>query len=127
VRKLLTILLCVVSLSACAVNSETVVPVTSSERLVQAAGAYLALNATVNTALDYGLIRGAQATQVKLALASARQALRAWRLFPNSVDAEDKWLIALQAANSLVKAIQPPPRPVTYLVFNQSFLEANIL
>ncbi len=100
------------------------VPTTSEDRLVRAIGHYNALDATVRTAVLNGSLRGAHATQVKVVLGALRDGLNLWSLSPKDGTAEQKVLVALQAAQVLISNIlRPgtsppiePPRPVSLMM-----------
>ena len=94
------------AITGCAVGDGTV-PVTPVERLVQADGAYKAVDATVREGVQSGLIKGVVAIRVKAAMASARVALDAWHLNPNDVNAETKALLALQAVRAILQSLRP--------------------
>jgi len=100
---------CTLLLGACTVG-DTTTPVTPLERLVQAEGAYRALDATVRDGVRSGLIVGERAGQVKAALTSARVALDAWHLAPGDSTNEQKFLLALQAARGLLQTFAPKPK-----------------
>ena len=104
------------SLVACAVTP-TPTATTASMRLVQADGAYKAMVATVKEAVLKGQLQGENAVRVKAALASVRVGLDAWTLAPTDPNAEQKVLLALQAARSLLNSFGPvptrPPQPPT--------------
>lgn len=96
-------------LGACSVGDSTA-PVTPLERLVQAEGAYRALDATIRDGVRSGLIVGERAAQAKNALLAARLALDAWHISPAAEGAEQKYLFALQAARGLLQTFAPEAR-----------------
>lgn len=112
-KKLIAIITCIISFAACTIDG-TSVPVTGTERYVQADGAYKALLVTVQGAVNNGTLKGEAAQNVKSALGAARVALDAWHIVPNDPNAEQAALVALQAARTLLQSIAPKPQTWIY-------------
>ena len=111
-KGLIAAVMMVFALAACTITEGTV-PVTGTERYVQADGAYKALLVTVKDGVQRGTIQGPNAVRVKQALSTARVALDAWALNTESSTAEDKAILALQGARELLRALAPAPKPVS--------------
>ena len=113
-KKFIAIIACALSIMACTVTGQ-VNPVTPSERLVQAEGAYRAVAATFKGTLLNHSVSGENASRGFAALVAASVALDAWKLVPNDPNLEQKFLVSLQAVRALVQSFAPqPPNPVNY-------------
>lgn len=98
-RKLIAPLLLVFVLFGCG----TIVPETGVERYVAADGAYKALIVTVKDGIMRGVIKGETAVKIKALLTTAKVALDAWALLPESPTAETATLVSLQAAREILR------------------------
>ncbi len=104
-KKILASFLLLFFITGCAVN--TTVPLTGTQRYVQADGSYKALLLTVKEGVTRGTIHGASAIRVKQTLTTAKIALDAWALAPESPNMEQRALFALQSAREVLRALTP--------------------
>jgi len=84
-----------------------ITPETGTERYVAADAAFSALLVTVQEGVANGAIPQDQFSNIKVALQTAKIALDAWGLVPESKTSEDKAIIAVAAVRGIIKTVAP--------------------
>jgi len=106
----LFIIACAFMMTACAIKgADPTVPVSSTERFIQADGNYKALVATVREYVVKGYIvkDSPNAKKIDGALTSVKIAIDVWELNPTNLDAETATLVALKGLQALLNTIKP--------------------